>query len=809
MDLMTKQERQTLVTLINSAVTGSGVSGLTAGSISAAATNVTAIQNALNKGGRVVLNTPGVYYINTTLVIPSNTVIYLGPGVELKCTGTTAFSLFRNATFNPTIHAVSSITAVTVPIIANQGGIAYRISRATATLDNTTDLFVGAYFIIDGDTTGTWLGGWQVESIVGNTVTFTVAQPGAIPPNAIGSNITLRLADINVAIVGSGKLNGNYLQGSMAPSATYTRHGVTFNNVINPLVGGYGEAPLIMQDILGYIVCMQCCVNAKVRGLHGIANDQDGAHFYGPQFGTPEIADITGEFADDCAVFQTVDGSIYTPFMLPVSTGAPGGNFYHGGIIRNIRTAWDGNTGQVALYPNATDGVNYNTAYKMHGKYSISNVGSTTDAIAGNNSGSAIGVGATYSMMAVAQYTMSIPNGSTTMTVSAVSKGQLAVGQLVIFPGLPLGAKIVSLGTGTGGTGTYTLDWYNQAGVLSGTAVSKLVAIDEIDGDVIQGGVMTSNANDPVVIGKFQLKNWSNQSMQGYSGGYIRLDHLGFFTNIDGVSWFGSANAGGQPAIILGSWNNNDTVYGSCNRLVVKNVLINNMGNQTVSVIGNAGGLSLSNCNYTTVELDSIALCGNSQVWGFASAFASNTPTISIKNVDASESSVAAIGWSTQTMEVMIDGVTCGPSSAPFNFYGSNTARVSFRNVRYSFTSSVGQGLSLNTPTNHTLVNVEGAGIQVVVPTSGGTVTISNRVWHNQILLAPASALTGITIALPTQPVDGEKLELAVVKNTCGTLTITNGTLAGVTSGTTTAPVGWGGIYRYNAANGVWANFSS
>ncbi len=43
------------------------------------------------------------------------------------------------------------------------------------------------------------------------------------------------------------------------------------------------------------------------------------------------------------------------------------------------------------------------------------------------------------------------------MTVSAVASGTLAAGQFVFGTGLPDGLRIISLGTGAGGTGTYNL----------------------------------------------------------------------------------------------------------------------------------------------------------------------------------------------------------------------------------------------------------------------------------------------------------------------------------------------------------------
>lgn len=45
----------------------------------------------------------------------------------------------------------------------------------------------------------------------------------------------------------------------------------------------------------------------------------------------------------------------------------------------------------------------------------------------------------------------------TTMTVTAVASGTLEVGAMIFGAGVTLGTKIVALGTGTGGTGTYTV----------------------------------------------------------------------------------------------------------------------------------------------------------------------------------------------------------------------------------------------------------------------------------------------------------------------------------------------------------------
>lgn len=51
----------------------------------------------------------------------------------------------------------------------------------------------------------------------------------------------------------------------------------------------------------------------------------------------------------------------------------------------------------------------------------------------------------------------SMASGDTTLTVSAVYSGELVVGRRITAPGLPEGTYIAALGTGTGGTGTYSL----------------------------------------------------------------------------------------------------------------------------------------------------------------------------------------------------------------------------------------------------------------------------------------------------------------------------------------------------------------
>ena len=64
-------------------------------------------------------------------------------------------------------------------------------------------------------------------------------------------------------------------------------------------------------------------------------------------------------------------------------------------------------------------------------------------------------VSATSVSTATTSFTASI--AGTTMTVTAVGSGTIAVGQLITGTGVTAGTTITALGTGTGGTGTYTV----------------------------------------------------------------------------------------------------------------------------------------------------------------------------------------------------------------------------------------------------------------------------------------------------------------------------------------------------------------
>lgn len=76
-----------------------------------------------------------------------------------------------------------------------------------------------------------------------------------------------------------------------------------------------------------------------------------------------------------------------------------------------------------------------------------------------------------------AQFTGSI--ATTALTVSAVASGALAVGQQIVGAGIAVNTRIISLGTGTGNTGTYNLSGGSQT-VSSEAIVANTATTDGI-----------------------------------------------------------------------------------------------------------------------------------------------------------------------------------------------------------------------------------------------------------------------------------------------------------------------------------------
>jgi hypothetical protein len=107
-----------------------------------------------------------------------------------------------------------------------------------------------------------------------------------------------------------------------------------------------------------------------------------------------------------------------------------------------------------------------------------------------------IGAGATAASVtgsAGASVTGSI--SGTTLTVSAVANGTIAVGDIVSHSSIVETATITGLGTGSGGTGTYTLTYTGSTASFTGSISGTTLTVTAVaSGTIITGQVLTGNS---------------------------------------------------------------------------------------------------------------------------------------------------------------------------------------------------------------------------------------------------------------------------------------------------------------------------
>lgn len=101
--------------------------------------------------------------------------------------------------------------------------------------------------------------------------------------------------------------------------------------------------------------------------------------------------------------------------------------------------------------------------------------------------------GGSYATSAVVTASIS----TTTMTVSGVTSGTLAVGQTISGSGVAAGTVITAFGTGTGGTGTYTVSVSQTVGSTTINASTNSIPSVMVEGVAItSGGVNWSDSNE-------------------------------------------------------------------------------------------------------------------------------------------------------------------------------------------------------------------------------------------------------------------------------------------------------------------------
>ena len=186
-----------------------------------ASVNLAAINSALSLGGFVTLTIPGTYYINGTLLIPSNTRLVLGAGVIIRRLQGTNATMLRNVNANSFPFSITTLTAV-ANNITGSNGIGY---LGNAVCSGPHGLSVGNFVFIGGAVPNDYNGVWKVVAVP-NATTFQYALSYF---NGPAESVTLTSpATVNTGVAG--------VLSPITPGTLYTAG--TYTNV--PLTGGTG-----------------------------------------------------------------------------------------------------------------------------------------------------------------------------------------------------------------------------------------------------------------------------------------------------------------------------------------------------------------------------------------------------------------------------------------------------------------------------------------------------------------------------------------------------------------------------------------
>ena len=213
----------------------------------------------------------------------------------------------------------------------------------------------------------------------------------------------------------------------------------------------------------------------------------------------------------------TANGTNYLAFKAPASVG--GNRTYtlpdtigSAGQILKIASGPDANTATL-IWADDLQGTNVNVAAGADTQVQFNDLGGfgaeaaftynkTTNALTLDGKMFPTGI-----QLSGAVVTASI--SATTMTVSAVTSGQLEVGQVISGAGVTSGTTITALGTGTGGTGTYTVSvsQTTTSTTITATGVYKLGTTNVLNSTTLGSTVVNSSLTNLGVLTQLNADN--------------------------------------------------------------------------------------------------------------------------------------------------------------------------------------------------------------------------------------------------------------------------------------------------------------
>ena len=154
--IMSKEDKQKLDNIVNPGTINISGSGVTKNAsafgflpTNTAAENVTALQSAVTGGGTILVDYPGTYLVNDTVLLDSNTTIIFGAGVYISLQANNRFLLNRGAL---TKEYNENISIVGLNIITNNHGVTAVVPglRGYIAFFYIKHLYIDRFTLLDG-----------------------------------------------------------------------------------------------------------------------------------------------------------------------------------------------------------------------------------------------------------------------------------------------------------------------------------------------------------------------------------------------------------------------------------------------------------------------------------------------------------------------------------------------------------------------------------------------------------------------------------------------------------------------------------
>ncbi len=287
---------------------GTGLALSAVNSYTVAAANMAAMQAAID-AGNLSITTPGNYYINGTLSIPSNSIFYTAPGVNLLRKGVStvnnAVKMIVNKNYDSTVYsATGSIQGVAIG--GAELAFMYNVVIPLA-FHNVTA--VGQYILLKGDTSNFYNGIHRVIAFTSTSVTIRIHYKVVGIPVSTGT-ITIALADYNIRIRVEGRISGEL--GAELGGVDSVNNALPNNDshlVILNKVGNSSIDSFEGGGVTKYVIAAANLYNVKFNKLR-FNNRSDGLHLQ-PPYRDVKVNGVSGRTADAAVALTTIDYVFY------------------------------------------------------------------------------------------------------------------------------------------------------------------------------------------------------------------------------------------------------------------------------------------------------------------------------------------------------------------------------------------------------------------------------------------------------------------------------------------------------------------